>query len=162
MIGMKSIATFAVCKTLWLDTMFPLTSPSIGLFRQTLIGDIKLSITVLEVLRSRLQHSALSWVRQNQPASLLRPKRGMILRTNGESPQWIAYSFAPHPFFLLLVISNAGGVPGARNRSHGFADKPGPGVVLLHQCNRQCKVFVLGSIRRLACRYIGDDRPRPE
>jgi hypothetical protein len=56
---MKSIATFAVCKTLWLETMFPLTSPSIGLFRQTLIGDIKLSITVLEVLRSRLQHSAL-------------------------------------------------------------------------------------------------------
>jgi hypothetical protein len=53
---------------------------------------------------------------------------------------------------------DAGGVPGARNRSHGFADKPGPGVVLLHQCNRQRKVFVLGSIRRLACRYIGDGR----
>ena len=40
--------------------MFPLTSPSIGLLRLTLIGDIKLSITVLEVLRSGLQHSALS------------------------------------------------------------------------------------------------------
>jgi hypothetical protein len=41
--------------------MFPLTSPSIGLLRQTPIGDIKRSIMVLEVLRSRLQRSALSW-----------------------------------------------------------------------------------------------------
>src|SRR5437667_5755263 len=41
MIGMTSIATFAVCKTLWPETIFPLTSPSIGLLRQTPIGDIK-------------------------------------------------------------------------------------------------------------------------
>jgi hypothetical protein len=42
---------------------FPLMFPSIGLLRPTPIGDIKLTITLLEVWRSRLQRSALSWVR---------------------------------------------------------------------------------------------------